>query len=187
MQYVNEDKLTAQLAEMFKTIEIPSYAYDQVSEALRVSHDDKKRMRDSTLSTLDAEIEKYQGRMEKVYEDYLDENIPESLYQRKFDEFRKAQKSLQNKRINIEQIEDDYYGTVTHLLRLSKNATKLFENADPEQKRSLISIVLSNLRLDGDLLRWELKKPFDTMAFCSENSNWLRQLDSNQVLLPPDF
>lgn len=179
IQYVAEDKLTTQLAQMFKSIEIPAFAYEQVSEALRASHDDKKRMRDNSLATLDAEIEKYQGRMEKVYEDYLDEKIPESLYQRKFEEFRGAQKSLQNKRLNIEQIEDDYYGTVTHLLRLSKNATKLFEKADQEQKRSLISIVLSNLRLDGDLLLWELKKPFDTMAFCSENSNWLRGRDSN--------
>lgn len=179
-KYVLEDKLTSQLATVFESIKIPAEAYSQVSDALRVSHEDKKRMRDTTLATLDVEIEKYQGRTEKVYEDYLDEKIPESLYQRKFDEYREAQKSLENKRINIEQIEDDYYGTVTHLLRLSKNATKLFEKADPEQKRSLISIVLSNLRLDGDLLRWELKKPFDTMAFCSENSNWLRQLGSNQ-------
>ena len=137
-------------------------------------------MRDATLSVLDVEIEKYQGRMEKVYEDYLDEKIPETLYQRKFEEFRKAQKALQNKRLNIEQVEDDYYGTVNHLLSLSKNAATLFEKADQEQKRSLLSIVLSNLQLDGELLRWELKKPFDTMAFCSENSNWLRGLGSNQ-------
>ena len=137
-------------------------------------------MRDTSLAIIDAEIEKYQKRMEKVYEDYLDEKIPEALYKRKFEEFRKAQKSAQNKRINIEQIEDDYYGTVSHLLRLSKHATKLFENANSEQKRSLINIVLSNLQLDGELLRWKLKKPFDEMAFCSVSGNWLRGLDSNQ-------
>ncbi len=172
-QYVSEENLTNQLAKLFKTIQIPAFAYEQVSGALRASHEDKKRMRDTTLATLDAEIEKYQRRMEKVYEDYLDEKIPEALYQRKFDEFRKAQKSVQNKRINIEQIEDDYYGTVNHLLKLSKNATKLFEKANIEQKRSLINIVLSNLQLDGKELRWELKKPFDTMAFCTVSGNWL--------------
>lgn len=178
--YVSEESLTSQLAELFKSIQIPKYAYDQVSEALRASHEDKKRMRDTTLATLDSEIEKYQTRMEKIYEDYLDEKIPESLYQRKFDEFRAAQKKLQNKRINIEQIEDDYYGTVTHLLRLSKNASKLFEKADIEQKRSLISIVLSNLQLDGDLLRYEIEKPFDTIIDCTKGLSWLRLLGSNQ-------
>lgn len=179
-KYISEDEITTQLAEVFKLIQIPAKKYKDVSEALRASHEDKKRMRDTSLATIDAEIEKYQTRMEKVYEDYLDEKIPEALYKRKFEEFRKAQKSAQNKRINIEQVEDDYYGTVNHLLRLSKNATKLFDKANPEQKRTLISIVLSNLQLDGELLRWELKKPFDTMAFCSISGNWLRELDSNQ-------
>jgi site-specific DNA recombinase len=178
--YVAEDVLTAQLAKLFKSIQIPAYAFDQVSEALRAAHEDKKLLHDKTVTMLDIEIEKYQKRIEKVYEDYLDEKIPEALYQRKFDEYRSAQKKLQNKRINIEQIDDEYYGTVTHLLKLSKTAPKLFQRADIEQKRSLINMVLSNLKLDGELLRWELKKPFDTMAFCSENSNWLRRLDSNQ-------
>lgn len=154
-------------------MQIPNNDFGEVSEALRASHEDKKRMRDTNLATIDAEIERYQTRMEKVYEDYLDEKIPESLYKRKFEEFRESQKSAQNKRINIEQIEDDYYLTVSHLLKLSKNAVKLFEAGDHEQKRSLISVVLSNLELDGDLLRYKYKKPFDTMAFCSKNSNWL--------------
>lgn len=173
-KYVNEDELTQQLVEALKAIEIPKDAYSAVSDALRASHEDKRSMRDSTLHAIEAEIEKYQKRIERVYEDYLDEKIPEELYKRKFEEFRTKQKSLQNKRVNIEQVEDDYYGTVSHLLSLSRNAVKLFEKANPEQKRSIINLTLSNLQLDGDQLRYKYKKPFDTMAFCSKNSNWLR-------------
>jgi hypothetical protein len=75
--------------------------------------------------------------------------------------------------LNIELVEDEYYGTVSHLLNLSRKAPMLFEKADIEQKRALINLVLSNLQLKGSQLMWELKKPFDTMAFCSENGNWL--------------
>lgn len=153
---------------------------DEVSEALRAAQEDKNRIRNTTLANLDAEIEKYQRRIEKIYEDYLDEKIPETLYQRKFEEYRASQKLLQNKRVNIEQIEDEYYGTVNHLLRLSKNAPKLFEKANNEQKRSIINLVLSNLQLDGDQLRWNYKKPFDTMAFCNKNASWLSLVDSNK-------
>jgi hypothetical protein len=39
--YVLEDELTTQLAKVFKSIQIPAYAYEQVSEALRASHEDK--------------------------------------------------------------------------------------------------------------------------------------------------
>lgn len=172
-RYILEEEFTKQIQVLFESIAIPEEAYQEVELALRQSHEDKKRMRTEHLARIDVEIEKYQTRIERVYEDYLDDLIPKSLYERKFEEYRKAQKSLQNKRINIEQVEDDYYSTVTYLLSIAKQAPTLFEKANPEQKRSLINLVLSNLKLDGDLLRWELKKPFDTMAFCNENSIWL--------------
>ena len=34
-------------------------------------------------------------------------------------------------------------------------------------------MIVSNLELDSDLLRYKYKKPFDMMAFCNETSNWL--------------
>jgi site-specific DNA recombinase len=172
-QYILEEEFTKQLQKVIQSIAIPEEAYREVELALRQSHEDKKRMRTEHLARMDAEIEKYQTRIERVYEDYLDDVIPKSLYERKFEEYRKAQKSLQNKRINIEQVEDDYYSTAAHLLSVAKQAPTLFEKANFEQKRSLINLVLSNLQLDGDLLLWELKKPFDTMAFCNDNNNWL--------------
>jgi hypothetical protein len=136
-------------------------------------------MREENLSRLDAEINKYQNRIERNYDSYLDGDINKEIYKQKAEEFRKAQKSLQNKRINIEQVDDDYYGTVTHLLNMARNAPTIFENSNVEEKRSLIDLVLSNLELKDKELRWELKKPFDTMAFCNENSNWLGMRDSN--------
>jgi site-specific DNA recombinase len=179
-KYVNEDAIASKIAKLFQDIKIPKGAYEELSAGLRVAHEDKKRMRDSTLRTIDTEIEKYQTRIEKVYEDYLDEKIPEQLYHRKFEEYKKTQKSLQNKRLNIEQVEDEYYGTVSHLLKLAKDAPALFSKANNEQKRTMINLVLSNLQLDGDQLRWEYKKPFNTMALCNEMNSWLRRLDSNQ-------
>ena len=179
-KYVSEDSIASEIANVFKSIQIPEDAYSEVSTALRIAHEDKKRMRDSSLLIIDTEIEKYQNRIEKVYEDYLDEKIPEDLYKRKFNEFKSSQKSLQNKRLNIEQVEDDYYATVSHLLKLSKDAPTLFENADNEQKRSMINLVLSNLELNGTQLRWETKEPFKTMVLSNEMNSWLRRLDSNQ-------
>ena len=177
---VNEDLITEQLMKVFESIKVPEAAVNDVSRALRAAQEDKKRIREETLSKLDSEIEKYQRRLDKVYEDYLDEKIHEEFYHKKFDEYKKAQKSLMNKRVNVEQVDDEYYGMVLHLLSLAKNAPRLFKEADIDQKRSLINIVLSNLELNGKQLMWELKKPFDIMALCSENGNWLRGLDSNQ-------
>ncbi len=93
---------------------------------------------------------------------------------------------LQRQRDNIELVDDEYFGTVFHLLNLAKSAPKLFQKANIEQKRSLLQIVLSNFSLDGDQLRWKLKEPFETMVLCSENSSWLRVLDDVRIAIAKD-
>ncbi len=178
-KYVNEDAMTAQLAKMIKSIEIPEEAFIQVSKALKAAlkEDQKDKLR--LARKIDGEIQKYQNRIDKAYDDYVDGVIAEAFYKKKTAEYEENKQKLENQKNAFELIEDDYYGSVIHLLEISKNATKLFEKANLEQRRKLLKTVLSNLELDGKQLRWELKKPFDKMAFCAETANWLGWRDSN--------
>jgi hypothetical protein len=56
---------------------------------------------------------------------------------------------------------------------LSRQASKLFEMASIERKRELIKMTHSNLQLQNDLLRSELRFPFDKIAECGKSQNWL--------------
>lgn len=76
---------------------------------------------------------------------------------------------------------------MNYLLRLSKNAPKLFEKADIEQKRSLIDMVLSNLELDGELLRYKLKEPFKTVRYCQQLSSWLTTIEGVITAIKLEF
>ena len=49
------------------------------------------------------------------------------------------------------------FDDVITLLRLSRNAPDIFENAEIEEKRTLLNTVLSNLELNEKLLRWKIK------------------------------
>jgi hypothetical protein len=62
--------------------------------------------------------------------------------------------------------------------RLLREMTAKLDNLK-EQKRHLITFVLQNLLLEGEKVLYEAKKPFDLMAFCAKNENWLRRQDSN--------
>lgn len=70
--------------------------------------------------------------------------------------------------------DEQYYVTITHLMKLATMARELFEEADINEKRELIGLVGSNLFLDGKKLLFNLVKPFDTLALCNDNSLWLR-------------
>lgn len=180
MRYINQDEITRQVQDILKRVQIPHEAYIQVSDILRKSHEEKKHTYHNEMSTLDAEIAKYQQRKERVYEDYLDGKIGEELYNKLFTGFDTKLKLKQESRESLELSDDQYYLSASHLLKLAKDLPELFEKAEIQIKRRLMRIIVSNLELDGDLLRWEYKKPFNMMALCNETSNWLPRLGSNQ-------
>lgn len=84
---------------------------------------------------------------------------------------------MQDRRQSFELSDDEYYLSVSHLLEIARDLPELFEKAEIEQKRILLKTIVSNFSLDGDLLRWKYKKPFDTMALCSQNSNWFTMIE----------
>jgi len=170
--YINELVLTEKLQELIKAIELPQYAYEQVSEAMRISYEECKSEEVDTINTLSSEILKFKKRLERLYDDYVDEVLTKDDYQQRKTKYEDSIQKLEEKKQTFELSIDSHYGTVSHLLELSRNASNLFQNANIEQKRSLINSVLSNLLLDGKELRSEYKKPFDTMAFCNRNLTW---------------
>ena len=177
--YVSEDILTKQFKTNISNIAIPERAYREVSKKLKELHETDKQQKTHKLLSLTKEIHKYETRLERMYEDRLDGSISSELYDKKFKEFTNAKQVLENSRDKFEFIAKDAYTSIDHLLRLSRNAPKLFELGKIEQKRQLIKMTHSNLELNGKELRWKYKRPFEMMALCNETSNWLGRRDSN--------
>jgi hypothetical protein len=48
------------------------------------------------------------------------------------------------------------------------------------ERRQLLKLVLSNLRVEGNNICYEAVKPFDTILAFSDSNSWLPRLDSNQ-------
>lgn len=101
-------------------------------------------------------------------------------YNKRYERYtaKKNKALMELKRLN--KAEDDYYVTANTILSLASRASKLFENSKPEQKKEILSMVLSNCTLDDEKVHYDLKKPFDTIMECVDRSDWLRGLDSNQ-------
>jgi len=180
--YVNEDILTDQFKRTIEGITMPEDAYQFVRAELSKTTRDEVREREQAITVTEAEIKKYDNRIERVYEDYIDEKIPKDLYDKKFDQYTKAKQALVNTRKRFELVAKDRFSDMSHLLDLSRNAKKLFEKGTFEQKRQLIKMLGSNLELAGKELRWELKKPYDCIAFCNVSGNWLPLVDEIRTI-----
>jgi len=69
--------------------------------------------------------------------------------------------------------DEEYYLTAQYLVQIASRAKELFAGSEPEEKRLLLNMTLQNLRLDGKIVRYDWKKPFDKIAFYASRPIWL--------------
>lgn len=177
--YVKEDELTEQLKAVVRSFAIPDDALVKVSEELKRRHAEDQKAKADKLASLNAEIKKYELRLEVMYDDRLDGKVSPELYEKKHHEYTEVKLALENRRKRFELMSKDDLDTVLHLLKLSQQAPIIFERGRIERKRALVKKTHSNLELDGMLLRSELAFPFDKIAECNKTKNWLGMRDSN--------
>jgi hypothetical protein len=77
-------------------------------------------------------------------------------------------------RIEQHQTDGDAFRTNQQvLISVACGAAGLFEHPKTEQKRKLLSLVFSNLRLNRKKLDYSLRSPFDLMVNRPNHANWL--------------
>lgn len=82
----------------------------------------------------------------------------------------------------LQDAEDNYYITVKYLLELANRAYELFMRSEVEERRQLVKLVLSNLRVEGKTVRYEAINPFDTIISYADRQAWLRVTSLTQTL-----
>lgn len=178
-QYLPEQKFTSQFESMLKKIIVPDEVAKTILELINSDKAQRNANKDAQTAIIKAEIGRYENRLDRLYEDHLDEKIENDLYERKTNEYQASIENLKAQLDTFELSESNRYETVSHLLTVSKNAHKIFLESDYLGKRKVLKKVLSNSQLRDDKLVLKLKKPYELMAFCSDNSTWQGHVESN--------
>lgn len=178
-RYVSQVAIDRQIASVIKQITIPDDICKQVLVEINKGAEAKDKNANDQKAAIELQLAKAEARLDRLYEDYIDGNIESNFYERKSSEYKELIKMHQTQLGTFELSANTHLETISHLLELSKNAYNLFEAGDYEEKRKLVKILLSNLELKDDQLGWKLKKPFNLMAFCNNNSSWQGHEESN--------
>ena len=117
--YVREEELTAQFALMYKNLQIPPDVIEQITGTLRKSHQDKSEFHRAMLQSYQGDYQKYETRIEKMYEDKLDGKITEDVYNKLSENYRLKQQALRGKISGLGIADEEYYITAEYLLKLS--------------------------------------------------------------------
>ena len=171
---LNEKLINAQIVDVLESIRIPAKMVPELVETLQKEFEDEQTYYKRNVMRLQKEYDRMDEEIKDMFRDRSRFKIKPDLFDELVGELVSWQADL------LEQIKDHSKGNERFLISASKilevasKASELFmnEHVRLSQKRRLIQFVLSNLRLDGEKLVFELNSPFDAIAECVKNDSW---------------
>ena len=118
--------------------------------------------------------------LDNLYLDKLKGRITESEYDKFYQSLKEQSQDLDDRLKRLEEANDDFYMTSRSILGLINQAYELFESSEVEERRQLIKLVLSNLRVENEKVLYEVVKPFDLLVEKGKCKEWYRESDSNR-------
>ncbi|PIR54717.1 hypothetical protein COU74_03110 [Candidatus Peregrinibacteria bacterium CG10_big_fil_rev_8_21_14_0_10_36_19] len=168
----NDKEITKELAKKFKAMQIPKKDLEYLTNTLRESHEGKKEFTETEKKHCRRQIDMYQNRIEKAYEDKLDGSITTEQYDNLRTQWLKKKKEYEAKSERISKADEEYYITASYLLELASRSYELFMGSEPEQKRAIIALTLQNLKIKDGKVLTDWQKPFDSIFISAERHKW---------------
>jgi site-specific DNA recombinase len=184
-KYVTEDELTSQLRQAFSAIQPNDEQFNLVMHTLKISNQDKTRYRKSQQGLLNAELSKVSTRQERLFDIYIDGVIDKQSYENKLNDLRSAQVDIEQRIANLGTASNEFYDNIQRIMEIARDAPLTLLSSKIDRRRELLTLVLSNLTLHENQLRWEYKKPFDIMYQTAQSQTWLGWRDSNPRMHGP--
>ncbi len=161
---ISEPNLSKLLGEPLKRLRVTQERAEWILQALKDSHTDQQKSRESDLRRLRAEHDELERRISLAYEDRLTGTVPESFWKAKYAEYRERQEGIAAIIAALDSAEDGYLETAGRILELSQRAYSLYVAQNPSEQRKLLDLLLSNCTLRDGTVTYELRKPFDLIA-----------------------
>jgi DNA invertase Pin-like site-specific DNA recombinase len=177
--YIREEQLTAAFGHVVAPIQISSEIADEIAAALRESDQQAEQRRADALRQLEDRRRKLVAKIDRAYDDFVGERIPETLWTRKSGDWEAELTAVDGELARCQQVRPTTMATAEKILELAKQAENLYKRQDSAEQRRLLETVLSNCTFDGGSLTPTYTSPFDLLVKGNETGNWRRGWDSN--------
>ena len=175
--WVKEPKVEEQLVEGFQNLQLRSpRLVEWIRKALKESHKDEIAHHSSSLKQLQEQLERVQNRLDKLYDDKLDERIPKEFYERKFEQYTEEKETLLTTIKRHETANTKYYRLGLNIYDLSQRAKELYRKAELAQKRQFIRFVFNNLKIRAGILDYQYTPAFKLLYEAVNLTNRSKQL-----------
>ena len=170
---INENVILEQLnQEIFHKIRISPTMEDILKQSITASLEDEKKINASVRKKIAEEINIIDNRLERLWECYLDRDISKTKYETEKQKYLEQKKALNAKAEKYTDISKELKENVGKAIDFATNLSDLMAKASPDEKNMLLKKLLTNCVLDGEILKYEIKAPFDKLLSCTNYRKW---------------
>lgn len=176
---VREKVLLDQTEDIIKQINVPKEVVEFVTEALKESFELKRETYNKRIKSLKIENSKIESKLDKLYDDRLESKIDEEMYDRTYSSLKIKKARITAELDKFDKANHEYQNIGLEILELAKNVSRIYRQANDEEKKQMLGFLLSNFYLmDGKLIpNW--KKPFELLVKHTSCSEWQAHQDLN--------
>ena len=166
-----ENLIDEKIKEVLRGLQIPKERLEELRKDIDDAHKAKNEFYDEQSKEISAKRTELSNRQKRAYDMLMDGCITPQQYNENNKRYEDELAKLQRRAKRLDSAEEYFYRTVGYLIALFSHAETIFDNADEDEKRQIVSLLLSNLKLNGKELTFNLKKPFDEL-FSTSNVHY---------------
>jgi site-specific DNA recombinase len=177
--YVSESALDRQLYGIVGKVTLPPDWYDFMKACLVQERKSRKIHSARERERLESIRDRTTTDMKKAFQAHVNGTVSEEFFKSVHNDYQKELDAVNYRLMDLSESVEHDFDIAMKTIELSHQAESLYLRANPDQKRRLLSSVLSNCTLSGATLTPTYKKPFDLLAKGIESQNMRRDWDSN--------
>ncbi|MBI1961051.1 MAG: hypothetical protein HYS43_02140 [Candidatus Liptonbacteria bacterium] len=133
-----------------------------IQEALKESHAGEIAFREKSSSELERRYQTATQRIDKLYDDKIDGRISPDFYDKKLQQYKKEQEETLDSLNRHRNANLKYFEMGVAVLQVAKEARKTYlePHRTVEQKRTLLSFLFSNPKINGKNVEVSYQKAF---------------------------
>ena len=161
-KYTRDEKLIEEIDKQLAKLKINEATLDIMARSAKfLSKGDWESARDVEKRNQDF-LNNNKLRQESLIEKFIDNAIPQEIYNRKLAELRNEEATLEE---NIKSAKDnhhDVYERIEQIAIFTKKAKEIFETGSIDIKKEVVSIITSNISIkDQQIIDFKLAEPFN--------------------------
>ena len=172
LPHLKEADILTQVTNIIGQLKLNDEHIKLVIKDLKKHHDNQQEYFTTAINQTRKEHDSIQRKLDILYDDRLEGRITPDEYDKRVKDMKARQQVLNEQLASLTKDDKSFLITSSYLLEIAQKAARLFTSSKPALQNKLLRFIFSNLKMDGKIVHYNLKSPFDMILDCSKNANW---------------